>query len=443
MKKKMNYKIKILNDKECAITKYVGEETKIEIPKKICGFKVKAINARAFFRDAYKGHWLESVTIPNSVKSIGKHAFAGQTSLNKITLGKGVESIGESAFEDCNSLTNVIFPDSVKSIGKKAFARCNIKNLIIGAGITNINCNVFYGNKIQSINVDKRNPIYHSASNCLIETKSKTLVLGCKNSIIPDDGSVTSIGDEAFASFGAPTNIAVPNGTKSIGKHAFYLCEEITNVTIPDSVKSIGEGAFSYCENITKITVPKKVKTIGRFTFFNCKKLREINLSNGLITIESEAFAHSGLTSLAIPDGVQKIGWEAFEDCRALEKISIGHGIQTIPVRAFNSCVNLKQITLPESVEEIDNTAFWGCIGLQKINVPKCLRKIDTRAFESTKLTQGKIKEFDKRVSENKKKWDEAVTCVISKMTAEEIGEKKSEDVLDREAFERILARFR
>ena len=81
-----------------------------------------------------------------------------------------------------------------------------------------------------SITVEQGNVVYHSAGNCIIVTASKTLIAGCKNSIIPNDGSVTSIGD-----------------------YAFYDCGGLTSITIPDSVTSIGRSAFEDCSGLTSI----------------------------------------------------------------------------------------------------------------------------------------------------------------------------------------------
>ena len=109
---------------------------------------------------------------------IYEYAFSYCNSLTSITIPDGVTSIGMWAFEDCSGLTSIIIPDSVTSIGYRAFYGCS--------GLT-------------SITVAKGNPKYHSAGNCVIETATKTLIAGCKTSVIPDDGSVTNIGDYAFS----------------------------------------------------------------------------------------------------------------------------------------------------------------------------------------------------------------------------------------------------
>ena len=103
-----------------------------------------------------------------------------------------------------------MIPNSVTSIEAWAFDGCT--------GLTNIT-------------VAEGNSVYHSAENCIIETASKTLVVGCKTSIIPTDGSVTSIGN-----------------------YAFRGCTGLTSVTIPDNVTSIGSSAFSRCSSLTSIT---------------------------------------------------------------------------------------------------------------------------------------------------------------------------------------------
>ena len=153
---------------------------------------------------------LTSITIPSSVTSINSWAFYHCTGLTSITFSNGLERISNSAFSDCTGLTSIIIPDSVTNIGYSAFSGC--------AGLT-------------SINVDSKNTQYHSVNNCLIETASKTLIAGCKSSIIPDDGSVTNIDIQAF-----------------------YDCTGLTSITIPGSVISINRFAFGYCNELITIT---------------------------------------------------------------------------------------------------------------------------------------------------------------------------------------------
>ena len=89
------------------------------------------------------------------------------------------------------------------------------------------------------------------SGNCLINKKTKTLVEGCDNSVIPTDGSVTSIGTGAFNGCSNLTSITIPVGVKSIGDCAFYNCRSLTSITIPDSVTSIGDRAFRGCRDLT------------------------------------------------------------------------------------------------------------------------------------------------------------------------------------------------
>ena len=189
---------------------------------------------------------LMSITISDSVTFIGSYAFKDcpiesavmptlainfipQDNLKTVVLTSGT-SICEEAFDSCESLTSVTIGDGVTSIGHYAFYGCfGLTSITIPDSVTSIGRYVFYGcTGLTSIIVSTGNPVYHSAGNCLIETESKTLIAGCKNSIIPDDGSVTSIGSSAFAD-----------------------CTGLTSITIPNSVTSIGAWAFQYCDNLT------------------------------------------------------------------------------------------------------------------------------------------------------------------------------------------------
>ena len=174
---------------------------------------------------------IKSVTITRGI--IPNHAFNNCSGLTSVTIGNNVTSIGGSAFSGCTGLTNITIPGSVTSIGNYAFYGCT--------GLT-------------SIIVDEGNTKYHSAGNCLIETATKTLILGCNTSVIPTDGSVTSIGDYAFYKCTGLTSVTIGNGVTSIGNYAFSDCTGLTSVTIGNGVTSIGSWTFSHCTGLTSIT---------------------------------------------------------------------------------------------------------------------------------------------------------------------------------------------
>lgn len=217
--------------------------------------------------------------IPKSLKSVtitgGKiqaYAFQGCSNLTEVNIGDGVTLIGNSAFYGCSGLTSISIPENVTSISGSAFNNCS--------GLT-------------SINVSSENTIYHSINNCLINTTNKTLVLGCKNSEIPYDGTVTSIGDYAFGDCIGITNMKIPNSVTSIGSYAFYRCSGLTSITIGNSVTAINTYAFFRCSRLSSIIIPESVTSIGESAFCEC----------------------SGLTSIVIPKNVTLIGKNAFINC--------------------------------------------------------------------------------------------------------------------------------
>ena len=194
-----------------------------------------------------------------------------------VVIPAGVTEIGDSAFSDCDGLTSITIPDSITRIGDSAFFGCiGLTSVTIPDSVTEIGDNPFdYCVGLTSIEVDAGNPTYRSENNCLIEKETKTLVLGCETSVIPSDGSVARIGDQAFSGCSGLTSVTIPDSVTEIGEYAFSGCIGLTSITIPAGVTRIGDYAF-FCTELTSITIPAGVTSIGDSAFSSCFGLREI-----------------------------------------------------------------------------------------------------------------------------------------------------------------------
>jgi hypothetical protein len=200
---------------------------------------------------------LTSVTFAEGVTSIGQYAFYNCTGLTSVTIPASVTSIGTNAFQNCTGLTSVTFAEGVTSIGQSPFSGCTgLTSITIPASVTSIAPSAFAGlNGLTSITVNSANTNYASEGGILYDKTKTTLILypSASGSItIPN--SVTSIGNNAFASCASLTSVTIPNSVTSIDYSAFYNCTSLTSVTIPASVTSIGNQAFLYCNRLTSVT---------------------------------------------------------------------------------------------------------------------------------------------------------------------------------------------
>ena len=384
----------------------------------------------------YRCSNLTSITIPESITTIGSQAFDG-CGLTSIVIPEGVTNIGLAAFSGCTSLTTAEIPDSVTSLGKSVFENCtSLISVEIPANMTSINSSVFEG---------------------------------CRNL----------------------TSISIPESVVSIGENAFYGCSGLTSINIPDSVTSIGDSAFCGCSSLNTVDLPTGFVTIGEMVFADCiyldadlqgllgedyyideqdiayllgdgiayvqyqpegttaleiivdeengteyivsneprpvasgscgenvtwtlmeqnkvwtltisgegpmtnassssnvpwsdyvSKIDNIVINEGVTTIGNYAFySCSNLTNIELPESVTSIGSYAFENCTGLTSFSIPEGVTSLGYSVFNGCSSLASITIPEYWKSIDYMAFYGCSGLESITIPDGVSYISNYAF--------------------------------------------------------------
>ncbi|MBR5778006.1 MAG: leucine-rich repeat domain-containing protein [Bacteroidales bacterium] len=343
-----------------------------------------------------------SVTIPNSVTSIGRSAFEGCTGLTTVTIPNSVTSIGMCAFEGCTGLTTVTIPNSVTSIGRSAFGL--VKHIIYNGTDT--------GSPWGALSVNG-----YIEGDFVYADSTKTVLkayIGTSTSVtIPN--SVTSIGDDAFRDWSSFTSITIGNNVTSIGENAFYNCRGLTTlnfnaincsdfiagyygycpfalspistINIGDSVQHIPDFFASYNGSLTSVTIGNSVTSIGRYAFNYCTGLTSVTIPNSITSIREEAFgACSSLTTLNFNAINCDFSFSShsnhpFIDCR-ISTINIGDSVQYIPASFaydFNYLVNL---TIGNNVSSIGNSAFYSCGGLDSIIIPNSVTSIGNSAFE-------------------------------------------------------------
>ena len=281
---------------EATITRYTGSAKNITIPSQVLTvnnnrfviYPVTKIGEKAF-RD---NETIEFVTIPDSVNSIGKYAFDECVSLEKINIPSGVTVIEDNTFYGCWSLSEIELPEGLTRIGEVAFYEAGFSKINIPGSVKRIECSAFDGcplteisipagvnyigtgafaySNIKKVTVDKNNKVYHAAGNCLIETKTKTLIEGFNTSTIPDDGSVVIIGASAFNGCSKLTKIIIPSSVKKIEGFAFSSCNSLSSIVIPRGVEEIGNYAF-YGADIKTVYFKGNPPTVGQTPFTDWK----------------------------------------------------------------------------------------------------------------------------------------------------------------------------
>lgn len=285
------------------------------------------IPSEAIYTSSY-----EPEPIAYTVVGIEREAFLSNANIESVSIPNSVTTIGNLAFYDCTGLWEIDIPNSVTTIGSQAFYRCtSLYNVKMSNSLTSISMAMFFG----------------CTSLGYVEIPS----------------SVTTIESSAFSGCTSLGYVEIPNSVTTIESTAFYKTN-LSNIKIPGSVTSIGESAFAYCP-LVEVIIPGSVTEIRSNAFFECNELKKAACPSSLdvyfnnqdcavirypadgVIDEKDCIWSSDKTVLyyvpisvdgeiTIPASVAEIGIDAFYMCKPIDLNFEGNTPPTINSKRVN-----------------------------------------------------------------------------------------------------------
>jgi hypothetical protein len=390
---------------------------------------------QSFDRYACYNSGFENIVFPDNVTSIGNSAFRNCTALSTIKLGKNSVSFGKNVFRSCSNLTSITFDGTECHFnGEDPFRDCNTLTAVV----------------ITDLSAWCKSSFAYPSSNPISKTKSLSLrtsdnnISVIKHLVIPV--GITTINSYAFYLCESLKSVVIPSSVTSIGSFPFTGCENLISVTtdmtepvtiisttfpnranmmlyVPFGSKDVYEATNYWKEFKEIVEMPSSLKDGDVFTAKTSEdidmtfkvisasdKTCQVGNGNGtaailtnyegnvtipsvvygysVIKISYRSFRRTDITSVVIPDGIESIDAEAFEQCYKLTSVVIPDGVKTIRDEAFKTCTALEHVEIAGSVQNIFSEVFKNCSKLQTVEFKDGIKALGSSMFEKcTNLT--------------------------------------------------------
>lgn len=241
-----------------------------------------------------------TVTIPDSVKKIGREAFAENLNITSVKLGKNVKEIEQGAFRDCSHLANITLSDALVTIGNGAFTNnTSLKSIHLTKNLSSIGSGVFAGCKsLSSVTIDKNNASFLIDNAALYDSKKETLL--------------------SYFGGNTSTEFLMPNSVKKIDEYAFWGNDKLEQIALSTNLQEVSAYAFSNCKSLSSLVIPYSVKNIDAKAFENCISLGMVEIPLSVSYIHSTAF--DGCPKLIIKAEEKSTAYQYYQTWKELHK---------------------------------------------------------------------------------------------------------------------------
>ena len=315
---------------------------------------------------------LETISIPDTVSSVGANVFANPGK-NVTATFRGVDGIIDASVYDgkITGIKYIAIDENVNSIGDYAFANTDTVTGVVITNTDNIGSYAFYkGTALDYVEISICKTIgdYAFAENLLLKRV--------------EIDSVKSINDYAFFNDIAINNLYIDADLYHIGEHAFDSCKSVPEVVLPETVREIGAYAFYDCNSMEFINIPNEVTAIKEYTFFGCASLLGIIIPDTVLSIGDYAYYGCVVAeSVKMSKQLKSIGAYAFYNCNQVKEFKLPNTLKSIGNYAFRSCSSIKEIKVPNSVTELGDCVFYACTGLEQVKFGVGVTEIGNSVF--------------------------------------------------------------
>lgn len=382
----------------------------------------------------YKVDHCKTLTLPQSLQSIGSYAFSEMLALESIVVPGKVETIGGFAFAKCTSMqSSVVTADGTTTIGNNVFANCtsmqsativakgkttlgnsvftdctSLENAHLGDGVTEMGTYIFKNDSsLVSVKLSASCPwlkeglFYHcdalpAITIPAIVTKMDTKMFAYCSSL----KEVTFEDDKELLTMGYGASVAenglfrdCPVEKLNLGRwlsydtgspsHApFYSIATLKDIVFGQHVGLVDKYMFSYCTGLEEVYLPDNITSVGLWGFRGCTALKTVRLSEKLSQISDYGFSECAvLDNVVFPGSMTSVSDNSFSNCTALKKLDLGNSLNIIGPSAFKGCTALEGIRIPDALYALGVEAFSGCTSLPNVTI-RSISSVGKQAFQ-------------------------------------------------------------